>query len=393
MAGRFPGAGDVDSLFERLLGGDELITRFSRAELEAAGVPRRLLDHPAYVPANGVLADIELFDAELFGFSPREAALLDPQQRLLLESCWHALEHAGCDPERAPGAIGAFLSGGLNSYFELNLRGHEELLAEVGAGTLRVANRLDNLATRGAYKLDLRGPAVAVQTGCSSSLVAVHLACQSLRSGECRLALAGGARVNLLQHRGYLHQPGSVLSADGHCRPFDRGASGTVTADGVAVVVLKPLAEALADGDFIHAVLLGSAINNDGSHKVGYTAPGVEGQTAVLRAAFEAAGVSPAELDFVETHGTATALGDPIEVAALAAAFGDCPGHRCALGSIKSQLGHLDVAAGVAGLIKAALALRARRLPASLHFAALNPHIELAGTPFFDLAPKMAGKP
>ncbi|MFN7960162.1 MAG: SDR family oxidoreductase [Thermoanaerobaculia bacterium] len=383
MAGRFPGAGDVDTLFERLLGGDELITRFSRAELEAAGVPRRLLDHPAYVPANGVLADIELFDAELFGFSPREAALLDPQQRLLLESCWHALEHAGCDPERAPGAIGAFLSGGLNSYFELNLRGHEELLAEVGAGTLRVANRLDNLATRVAYKLDLRGPAVAVQTGCSSSLVAVHLACQSLRSGECRLALAGGARVNLLQHRGYLHQPGSVLSADGHCRPFDRAASGTVTADGVAVVVLKPLAEALADGDFIHAVLLGSAINNDGSHKVGYTAPGVEGQTAVLLAAFEAAGVSPAELDFVEAHGTATALGDPIEVAALAAAFGDCPGHRCALGSIKSQLGHLDVAAGVAGLIKAALALRERRLPANLHFEALNPHIDLTGTPFF----------
>ncbi|HEX6203392.1 MAG TPA: beta-ketoacyl synthase N-terminal-like domain-containing protein, partial [Thermoanaerobaculia bacterium] len=382
MAGRFPGAADVASLWDLLRRGGEAISRFDDAVLAAAGVGEELRRDPSYVPVRGVVDGADLFDADFFGFHRREAEVTDPQHRVFLESAWRALEAGGYDPSRYAGAIGVFAGRGTNRY-AYHLAAHPELVAAVGPLQVAIGNEPDHLAALVAYKLDLRGPAVAVQTACSTSLVAVHLACQSLLGGECDLALAGGVSITVPQPVGYRHQAGGILSRDGHCRPFDAAASGTVASSGAGVVLLKRLDRALADGDPVRAVIRGSAINNDGARKVGYTAPGVAGQAAVIAEALAVAEVEPETVGYVEAHGTGTELGDPIEVEALREAFGPpAGGEPCGLGSVKSNLGHLDAAAGVAGLIKAVCAVEAGELPPSLHYERPNPRIDFAATPF-----------
>jgi acyl transferase domain-containing protein len=386
LAGRFPGAPSVDALRALLLRGERGITTFTDAELLAAGVSAARLADPRYVKSRGALAGIDLFDAEHFGFLPREAALLDPQQRLLLECAWEALESAGhaSPAARRDGRVGVFASASRSTY-ETWLRDRLDL-AEDGEGRDPFAldgTLVDFLASRLSYKLDLRGPSVVVQTACSSSLVAVHLACQSLLTGESSLAIAGAASITVPSVAGALALEGGITSPDGWCRAFDARAAGTVGGDAVAAVVLKRLPEAIADRDFIHAVILGSAINNDGAGRVGFTAPGIEGQAAVIRDALAAAGISSREIGYLEAHGSGTPLGDPIEIAALARAFaGDERRAACPIGSIKANLGHTDVVAGLAGLLKTVLCLRARTLFAMPGFERPSPRIPFAETPF-----------
>ena len=380
MAGRFPGAEDLEQFWRNLAAGVESLSHASDEELAEAGIPPELSGHPGYVRAKGVLEEAELFDAEFFGFSPREARQMDPQQRRFLECAWEALEDAGHPPGTHGASVGVFATSSATTYQPL-------VSSDAPADTwqARLGLESDFLATRVSYKLDLRGPGLTVRTGCSGSLVAVHLACRSVLSGECELALAGGVSISVPLAGGYLYQPGMILSPDGHCRAFDARAGGTVRGNGVGVVVLKRLERALEDGDTIHAVIRGTAINNDGSGKMGYTAPGLAGQAEVIARAQEVAGVQPHEVSFVETHGTGTALGDPIEVAALARAFhrGTGPRGRCALGATKPNIGHLDSAAGIAGLLKTVLSLRHRQLPPVVHFEQPNPALGLEGTPFF----------
>ncbi|REG22604.1 amino acid adenylation domain-containing protein [Archangium gephyra] len=380
MAGQFPGAANLEEFWHNLAAGVESLTRASDEALAEAGVPPALSGHPGYVRAKGVLEGAELFDAEFFGFTPREAQQMDPQQRRFLECAWEALEDAGYPPRTHGASVGVFATSSATTYQPL-------LSSDAPADTwqLKLGLESDFLATRVSYKLDLRGPGLTVRTGCSGSLVAVHLACRGVLSGECDLALAGGVSISVPLAGGYLYQPGMILSPDGHCRAFDARASGTVRGNGVGAVVLKRLDRALADGDTIHAVIRGSAVNNDGSGKIGYTAPGLAGQAEVITRAQEAAGVQPHEVSFVETHGTGTQLGDPIEVAALARAFqrGTGPRGNCALGATKPNIGHLDAAAGIAGLLKTVLSLRHRQLPPVVHFEQPNPGLGLDATPFF----------
>ncbi len=385
LAGRFPGAASVEALWQNLCAGVEGITFFSREELLAAGVDPRELADPAYVPARGVLAGVELFDAAFFGFTPREATLMDPQQRIFLETAWEALERAGQAPNALPGPVGVFAGAGVNAYLLRNLMSNPEAARSAGLFQTLIHNRADHLATRVAYQLDLHGPAMTVQTACSTSLVAVALACQSLLDYQCDLALAGGVTVGLPQVAGYVHHEGAIESPDGHCRPFDAAAQGTVDGSGVGVVVLRRLAEAVADGDPIVAVIKGWALNNDGREKAGYTTPSLDRQAEVIAMAQAVAGVSAASIGYVEAHGTGTPLGDPIEVAALTRAFRQTTAARgsCALGALKSNLGHLDAAAGVAGLIKTALCLEREAIPPTLHFQVPNPQLDLAASPFF----------
>ncbi|MGW3044484.1 type I polyketide synthase [Kitasatospora sp. NPDC001159] len=375
LACRVPGAADAAGFWQNLLDGVESITVGERGPD----------DPPGYVPATGRLDALEEFDAEFFGMTPREAEYADPQHRLFLEQCWVALEHAGVDPARAAGRIGVWGGCGFNGYLPLNLLPHlaaGDVLREYPAELLH-GNDKDYLTSRVAYRLGLDGPAVTVQTACSTSLVAVVQACQALLDYQCDTALAGGASVKLPQDWGYVHETGGIQSPDGHCRPFDASAAGTVFTSGVGVVVLKRLADALADGDRVHAVILGSAVNNDGARKVGYAAPSVDGQRAAIADAYRSAGISPATVGYVEAHGTGTAVGDPIELAALDAVFapaGAAPG-SVAIGSVKSNLGHLNAASGVIGLLKAVLAVREDRLPASLHYRERNPRTDPA-SPF-----------
>jgi amino acid adenylation domain-containing protein len=385
MAGRFPGARDLDQLWENLRQGKESIRFFSADELLAAGVRRELLAHPDYVRARGALDDFDRFDAVFFDIAPREAEALDPQHRLFLESAWEALESAGCDPGRMHGPVGVFAGVSANTYLLSQLLGSPEALAAADASQTMLGSDKDFLATRVSYKLNLHGPSLTVQTACSTSLVAVHLACRALLGRECDLALAGGVSIAVPQAAGYLYREGGIASPDGHCRAFDAQARGTVAGSGVGVVVLRRLADALAAGDPIRAVLRGSAINNDGAAKVGYTAPGVDGQAEVIAAAQQLAGIGPDDVTYIEAHGTGTPLGDPIEIAALAKVFGAATSRRgfCAIGSIKTNIGHLDAASGVAGLIKTVLALEHREIPPSLHFTAPNPRIDFAASPFF----------
>jgi len=388
MAGRFPGAEDVAALWRNLRAGVESIRRFSAAELEAEGVPAALLADPRYIPAKGVLDGIETFDAEFFGFPPREAELLDPQQRLFLECAWEVCESAGYDPQTYPGRIGVYAGAGYSSYMTNQLLANPERLAGSDGLQLRLLNDKDFLATHVSYKLDLRGPSITVQTACSTSLVAAHLACQSLLEGECDMALAGGVTVSFPHRIGYLFTEGGILSSDGHCRAFDARADGTVEGNGAGAVLLKRLSDAMADGDTILAVIRGSAVNNDGALKAGYTAPSVEGQTRVVAEALAMAGVAADSIRYVETHGSGTPLGDPIEVEALTRAFRTAAGGTrrqgfCALGSIKTNFGHTDCAAGVAGLIKTVSALRHRQIPPSLGCEQPNPRLGLASSPFY----------
>ena len=384
MAGRFPGAHGVDALWANLRAGVESIRRFTDEELIAAGVPEPLLTDPAYVPARGALAEVDLFDAAFFGLTPREAQVTDPQQRLFLEVAWEALEDAGYDAARVPGRVGVYAGAGQNTYY-LNLLSRPDVTAAAGDMAVRTGNEKDYLASRPAFKMGLEGPALVVQTACSTSLVAVHLACQALLGGDCEMALVGGSAVTAHQHTGYLYQQGNIRSPDGHCRAFDADARGTVAGSGVAVAALKRLEDALADGDTVHAVILASAINNDGFAKISFTAPRVEGQAAAIRAAHVAADVDPATITYVEAHGTGTELGDPIEIEALTRAFraGSDGAGFCAIGSIKTNIGHLDAAAGIAGLIKTTLALREGEIPPSLHYTRPNPQIDFASSPFF----------
>ena len=384
LSGRFPQAADLEEFWRNLRDGVEAVTFFTDDELLAAGVDPELVHRPDYVKAKAMIEGSELFDAAFFGFSPREAEVTDPQHRLFLEHAWQALENAGYDSARYPGRIGVLAGLSMNTYWP-NLQSNPAVLESTGGLQLLVGNDKDFLPTRVAYKLDLRGPALAVQTACSTSLVCVHLACRSLQNGEADMALAGGVSVRLPQINGYLFQEGGIASPDGHCRAFDARARGTIGGNGVGVVVLKRLADALADGDTIHAVIRGSAINNDGSAKIGYTAPSIEGQARVIAAAQAAAGISPESVTYVETHGTGTVLGDPIEVAALSQVFRSCTADTgfCAIGSVKTNVGHLDAAAGVTGLLKTVLALKHGEIPPSLNFEQANPEIDFAGSPFY----------
>ncbi|HEY8021177.1 MAG TPA: type I polyketide synthase, partial [Thermoanaerobaculia bacterium] len=378
MSARFPGCRTLEDYWALLRGGREAISFFT--EPAPPGAPAGAL----YVPARGVLEDVEQFDAVFFGYTPRVADLLDPQQRLFLECAWEAVERAGYDTRRFTGSVGVYAGAGRNNYLLLNLLAHPEILRELGGHQVATANDGGFLSTRVSYKLDLRGPSLTVQTACSTSLVAVHLACQSLLNRECDMALAGGVSVALPQRAGYFHQEGGVFSVDGHCRAFDEKASGTVSGSGVGVVVLRRLADALSAGDSIHAVIRGSAVNNDGSHKVGFTAPSSEGQAAVIAEALSVTGLSAEALSYVEAHGTGTALGDPIEVAALRQAFSPLPpGHACGLGSVKTNVGHLDEAAGIAGMLKCVLMLEHGELVPTVHFERPNPRLGLEDSPFY----------
>ncbi len=385
MAGRFPGARNIDEFWRNLRNGVEAISLFTEEELRSAGVDSALLNDPSYVRANATLEDTELFDASFFGINHREAEIMDPQHRIFLECAWEALENAGYNADSYQGRIGVYAGHGLTTYLLSNLYSHRQSLWALSGTQTFFGNDKDHLSTRVSYKLNLHGPSLSVQTACSTSLVAVHIACQSLLTGECSMALAGGITIWVPQKVGYKYDEGGILSPDGHCRAFDAAAKGTVNGNGVGIVILKRLEDALAEGDTIHAVIKGSAINNDGSQKAGYTAPSIEGQAAVISEAMHMAGVDASTITYVEAHGTGTVMGDPIEVAALTQAFraGTQAKQFCAIGSVKTGIGHLDTAAGVAGLIKTVLALKNKELPPSLNYQQPNPVIDFANSPFY----------
>jgi len=384
MSGRFPGATSIEAFWQNLRDGVESISFFSDEELSAIGISPDTLSNPSYVKAGAFLNNIDMFDATFFGVNPKEAEILDPQQRFALECAWEALESAGYDPERYPGLIGVYASGSPSAYFLSNLYPNMELRALVGFFQLTLNNDREFLPTRISYKLNLKGPSVNVQTACSSSLVSLHLACQSLLNYQCDMALAGGVSVRAVTG-GYTYQEGGILSPDGHCRSFDAKAQGTIFGSGIGMVLLKRLEDALADGDDIYAVVKSSAINNDGSSKIGYTAPSVDGQAKVIAEALATGRIDPESISYVEAHGTATSLGDPIEVAALTEVFRAKTSKKrfCALGTVKTNIGHLDAAAGVTGLIKTALALKFKAIPPSLHYERPNPQIDFQNSPFY----------
>jgi acyl transferase domain-containing protein/acyl carrier protein len=382
MSGRFPDAGDTAEFWYNLKEGIESVTFFSDEELIEAGVSPDLAGDPKYVKTGGsVLAKKDYFDAAFFGYKPVEAELMDPQTRVFLETSWHALEDAGYDPGTYPGLIGLYAGSAWNFYWEARafLSGRIEALGQFAANLLTAR---DSLCTLVSYNLGLKGPAVFIKTACSTSLAAVHMACQAILNGECDMALAGGVSVTGFEKTGYLYQEGMINSPDGHCRSFDARARGTVGGDGVGIVVLKRLEDAAADGDHIHAVIKGTAVNNDGSRKIGYTAPSITGQADVIREALQVADVDPETITYIETHGTATPVGDPIEIEALKTAFKTNKKGYCRIGSLKSNIGHLDAAAGIAGLIKTILALKQRMIPPSLHFQSANPEIDFDNSPF-----------
>jgi acyl transferase domain-containing protein len=386
MAGRFPGAPDIGTFWTMLRDGVEAIRSLSDEELVAAGESPEAMSDPDYVRACGSLADVDKFDAAFFGMSARDAAVFDPQHRLFLECAWETFERAGHVGQRFPGRVAVFASSGASEYLMHNVAANRHIMETVGAWLVRhTGNDPNFLATRVSYELNLDGPSMNVQTACSSSLVAVHMACQSLLAGECDMALAGGATVDPRQGRGYFYRVGEILSPDGHCRAFDARSAGTVITSAVGCVLLRRLDDALRDGDNILAVIRGSAINNDGSDKVGYLAPSVTGQTRVISEALAIAGVEPEDLTYVECHGTGTLIGDPIELTALSNALrtGTDKKQYCAIASLKTNIGHTGETAGVAGLIKMVLALRHRQIPASLHYESPNPQIDFASSPFF----------
>jgi len=382
LAGRFPGAADADAYWRNLRDGVDGITRFTSDEAMTWGVPAAVARDAGFVGAHGILTEADCFDHQFFGLNPREAAVRDPQHRVFLECCHAALEDAGYDPQRMSGLVGVFAGSSENDYLHHNVLRNPGVIAGYGSYQASVANLADFLATTVSYHLGLRGPSLNLRTACSTSLVAVHLACQALLAGACDAAIAGGVSLRLPNRRGYVYSEGHILSPDGLCRAFSDDAAGAIAGDGVGAVVLKRLADALADGDRIDAVVLGSAMNNDGHDKAGFTAPGLSGQAEVIRAAHLAAGITADEVGYVEAHGTGTPVGDPIEVGALNQAFGDLPRGSCLIGSVKTNIGHLDAAAGIAGFLKAVLAVRHAAIPPSLHFRQANPAIDFAAGPF-----------
>ena len=383
MAGRFPAARSPAELWQLLAGGREATEWLTPEQLRASGVSEEDIADPDYVRASLVLPDMEMFDADFFGFSKRDAAVLDPQHRHFLECAWEALEDAGHMPESFAGAIGVFGGCGMQAYLPYNLLTNPQLVKAMGLFLLRhTGNDKDFLCSRVSYLLDLKGPSMSIQTACSTSLVAVHVAAQSLLSGECDMALAGGVSIELPHRQGYRYAQGEILSPDGHCRAFDDEAAGTLFGSGAGVVVLRRLEDAIRDRDNIYAVIRGSAINNDGSQKAGYLAPSVDGQARAAVEALAVAGVEPASVSYVEAHGTGTPVGDPIEVAALTQAYGAGGQGFCGIGSLKTNIGHLDTAAGVASLIKVSLALRHGLIPATLNFNRANTRVDFAASPF-----------
>lgn len=381
---RFPGAASPGAFWWNLREGVETIAEFSPEEIVSSGVDPMNLSHPDYVRAAAVLEDAEMFDAEFFGIANRDAELMDPQHRVLLECAWHALENAGYDPQRCPLSIGIFAGARTDTYL-FNIYARPDLVAAVGAFEVGLGNDLSFLSARISHKLGLKGPSYSIQTACSTSLAAVHLACRSLLMRECQIALAGAVAINFPQKMGYIYKRGGILSPDGHCRAFDEKAQGTVLGSGAGMVVLKRALDAVADDDSIYAIIKGSALNSDGSVKASFTAPSVNGQAEVISAALANAGVGPESISYVEAHGTGTNLGDPIEIRALTKAF-DSGSQRkgyCGIGSVKTNIGHLDAAAGIAGLIKTVLALHHKMIPPSLHFKIPNPHIDFANSPFY----------
>ena len=385
MAGRFPGASNIDEFWANLRDGVESIRPFTPEELDAAGVSESVRNDPDFVNAGALASDLDRFDAPFFGVTPREAEIMDPQHRVLLETAWEALERAGYDPYAYGGHIGIYGGVAPNTYRQKVLDTRPEVLARVGDYLAMISTEREYAVTRVAFKFNLRGASLSVNTACSTSGVAVHLACQSLLAGENDICLVGGARVRVPLTAGYIYEDDGIPSPDGHCRAFDADARGTVIGSGVGVVVLKRLSEALEDGDWIHAVIKGTAINNDGSAKVGFTAPSVKGQSEVIAEAHAVAGVSADSIDYVEAHGTGTALGDPIEVAAATKAFRETTDRTgfCGIGSLKTNIGHLDAGAGVAALIKTALALENSQIPPSLNYSRPNPQIDFASSPFY----------
>ena len=382
MSGRFPGARDLETYWSNLKNGIESITFFSDEELAEAGIPGNLLGNRYYVKAKGMMAEVECFDASFFGYLPGEALVMDPQLRLFHEYAWKALEDAGYVPGGSQGVVGLYAGASPHLTWELLtlVSDLEESVDEFSATRLRDK---DYLSTRVSYKLNLKGPSVTLQTACSTSLVAIDGACRALLTGICDMALAGGVKVFTSRKSGYLYQEGMVSSPDGHCRAFDARAGGLISGEGVGVVVLKRLEDALADRDYIYCIIRGFAINNDGMEKAGFSAPSIEGQAETLRAALQMAEVEPEQIGYIETHGTATPIGDPVEIEALKLAFNSDKRNYCAIGSVKTNIGHLDTAAGAAGIIKAALALKYRQIPPSLHFESPNPKVDFQNSPFY----------
>lgn len=385
LAGRFPKAKNIDQFWNNLKNGKECVTFFTDEELEAEGIRPEEYNSPDYVRAKAYLENAEYFDAKFFGYSPMEAQITDPQQRIFLECSWEALEHAGYDAERYKGRIGVYAGSSMNTYLMDHILPDRRLRDKVGDYQIMIGNDKDYLCTRVSYKLNLNGPAVVVQSACSTSLLAVHKACRSLLDGECDMALAGGVSLHNYQKSGYQYREGMILSPDGHCRSFDEKAQGTYQGHGVGIVVLKRLEEALADGDSIHAIVKGTGANNDGSMKAGFTAPGIDGQSDVIISAQGIGGVASESISYVEAHGTATPLGDPVEIRALTQAFQRETQKKkfCAIGSVKSNFGHLDAAAGVTGLIKTVLSLKQKQIPPSLHYENPNPKIDFENSPFY----------
>ncbi|HEU5378427.1 MAG TPA: polyketide synthase, partial [Ktedonobacteraceae bacterium] len=379
MAGRFPGAQDVQTFWHNIAQGVVSIRQLSDDELLAAGVDPARLAMPNYVKAGAPLERLDQFDASFFGYTPREAETMDPQHRLFLECAWQALEQAGYDPYSYRGLIGVFAGSAFSSYFLYHLHPDQDLVEDLGSLQIDARNDRDSLASAVSYKLNLRGPAVAVQSFCSTSLVAVHLACQSLLNYESDLALAGGISLLMPHGRGYLYEEGGILSPDGVCRTFDARADGSVLGSGVGVVTLKRFREALEEGDQIYALIRGSAMNNDGSLRVSYTAPGLEGQANVIQAALSYAQVPVESISYMEAHGTGTRMGDAVELAAMRRVFEGQTQRKqyCALGSVKPNVGHLDRAAGVSGLIKTVQALWHQQLPPSVNYC--QPNAALGG--------------
>lgn len=395
MACRFPGANSLDQYWENLVNGVESVRNYSDEELLKSGVSENLLENSNYIKSGAPLDEMEMFDAGFFGFNPTEASVMDPQHRHFLECSWQALEHAGCDPYRFSGAIGVFAGSGHNSYMPNNLQTNPELMSELGFFLVRhTGNDKDFMATRVSNIFNLTGPSLNIQTACSTSLVSIHYGCQSLLSGECDIALAGGVTIELPHCQGYQYKENEILSSDGHCRSFDAASDGTIFGSGVGTVVLKRLEDAIRDGDTVHAVVRGSAVNNDGALKAGYLAPSVDGQAKVIAEALASADVEPSTIRFIEAHGTGTPVGDPIEFAALRQAYEGCAEQRnhCAVGSVKSNIGHLDTAAGVASLIKVILSLKNRKIPPTLHFDKPNPELGIEDSPFF-INPKLIDWP